>query len=230
MAKEQVPGKRKGIPQKTPKSPNKTKGISKTTTTINTKNEDRNKIKETANDDAFSEETVDVVTPSSSLETKKDDLVESDEDVVEKRSSSDEDEEEEQETLKSMKEKSKSGGVKNKGKKRSTKEDGESEEEENNDNNLYRFPMNRVSRIIKSENPDIKITQEAVFVINKATERFLQVFCREAYACAFLDNKKYTAYNHLSSVVSRRKRLKFLSDFIPEKVKAEDALALISKE
>lgn len=34
---------------------------------------------------------------------------------------------------------------------------------------LYKIPMSRVSRIIKSEDPNIRITQEAIFIINKAS-------------------------------------------------------------
>nr|GMD64516.1 ABC transporter F family member 4 [Ipomoea batatas] len=76
---------------------------------------------------------------------------------------------------------------------------------------LYTFPMSRISRMIKSENSKIKMSQEATFVINKATEKFLELFCKEAYACAFLDRKSHVGYNHLSSVVSKRQRFDFLS-------------------
>ncbi|XP_071721155.1 uncharacterized protein [Rutidosis leptorrhynchoides] len=89
---------------------------------------------------------------------------------------------------------------------------------------LYQIPMNRVSRIIKSEDANIRITQDAVYVINKASEKFLQLLTTEAFASAFLDRKKNIDYKCLSSVVSKRRRLDFLSDFVPEKVKVEDAL------
>ncbi|KAK3043828.1 hypothetical protein RJ639_000527 [Escallonia herrerae] len=100
--------------------------------------------------------------------------------------------------------------------------------EEKKESVLYTFPMQRVNRMIKGENPDIRITQEAVFLINKASEKFLQLFCTEAYACSFLDKKNHIAYKHLSSVVGKRRRFDFLSDFVPEKVKAEDALKEVS--
>ncbi|XP_076918053.1 DNA polymerase II subunit B3-1-like [Bidens hawaiensis] len=88
----------------------------------------------------------------------------------------------------------------------------------------YQIPMSRVSRIIKTQDPSIRITQEAVYIINKASEKFLQVFTTEAYANAFLERNKCIDYKHLSSVVSKRRRFDFLSDFVPEKVKAEDAM------
>ncbi|PSR95180.1 Transcription factor C16C4.22 like [Actinidia chinensis var. chinensis] len=95
----------------------------------------------------------------------------------------------------------------------------------NESDDSHCFPTHRISRIIKSEDSDIRITQEAVFLVNKATEKFLELLCKEAYAGAFLDRKNQVWYEHLSSVVSKRKRFDFLSDFVPEKVKAEDALA-----
>ncbi|KAK4441165.1 hypothetical protein Salat_0451400 [Sesamum alatum] len=230
MAKKQVPAERTRS-KKNSKTHNlsKSKNTSRNSTTISAKNKSKNKIRKTANDDASSEETEVPAVPSSSTESQNDEVVESseaaEEDEVSERSQSDEDEKEEKKKPKSIKKKGKSKDVKNKGKRRSRKAAEEEEEEEKRENALYRFPMNRVSRIIKSENSDLRISQEAVFLINRASEKFLQLFCREAYACAFLDRKNYTAYNHLSSVVSKRKRFDFLSDFIPEKLKAEDALA-----
>ncbi|KAI3511767.1 hypothetical protein L1887_18925 [Cichorium endivia] len=109
---------------------------------------------------------------------------------------------------------------KNQKKKKKVKE----EIDEKDSSSLYQIPMNRVSRIIKVEDPNVRITQDAVFIINKASEKFLELFTTEAYASAFLDRKKHIGYKHLSSVVSKRRRFDFLSDFVPEKVKAEDAL------
>ncbi|KAK6144451.1 hypothetical protein DH2020_021271 [Rehmannia glutinosa] len=233
MAKKQVPAQRTRNKENS-KIPKKSKSKNKNSTAIDTKNNNksRNKISKTANDDASSEETEVPVVPSSSTESQNDDVVESseaEEDGVDERSPTDEDEKEEKKKPKGNKKKSNKEDEKHKGKKRSKKEEDESEAEEKSENALYRFPMNRVSRIIKSDNSDLRISQEAVFLINRASEKFLQLFCREAYACSFLEDKNYTAYNHLSSVVAKRRRFDFLSDFVPEKVKAEDALAQISE-
>ncbi|XP_047317234.1 uncharacterized protein LOC124920725 [Impatiens glandulifera] len=89
---------------------------------------------------------------------------------------------------------------------------------------MYSFPMHRVSRMIKADDPDIRITQEAVFLINKASEKFLKLFTKEGYAFSSLEKKKHVEYKHLSSVVCKKRRFDFLSDFVPEKVKAENAL------
>ncbi|KAH6814624.1 hypothetical protein C2S51_023642 [Perilla frutescens var. frutescens] len=230
MAKKQLPLERNRNPNKNSKSPHKSK--TKNSPKINSKN--RSKITETANGDASREATELAIVPFSSVESENDEVAESsdaEDDGVERRSSSDEEEEEEEreKTPKSVGKKGKKDDAKSKGKKRSRKGEDESEAEEKTENALYTFPMNRITRMIKREIPDIKISQEAVFLINRASEKFLHVFCKEAYASAFLDKKKHTAYNHLSSVVSKRKRFQFLSDFVPEKVKAQDALAQVEE-
>ncbi|CAL8161321.1 unnamed protein product [Prunus armeniaca] len=110
-------------------------------------------------------------------------------------------------------------------KKRKQKQEEEEEVEEKEEVKSYTFPMERVKRIIRSEDSEMRISHDAVFLVNKATEKFLQKFCEDAHACCVKDRKKSLAYKHLSSVVSKRKRYDFLSDYVPEKVKAEDALA-----
>ncbi|KAB1226437.1 DNA polymerase epsilon subunit 4 [Morella rubra] len=90
---------------------------------------------------------------------------------------------------------------------------------------MHRFPMHRMKTIIRGEDSDLRVTQEALFILNKATEKFLEQFTKDAYGCCVQDRKKSIAYKHLSSVVGKRRRYDFLSDFVPEKIKAEDALS-----
>lgn len=129
-------------------------------------------------------------------------------------------------------------GVSKKTKKR--KQDNQVESKSNNNNNARfvekfeataasascSFPMKRAWRLVRGEagNADIRTTNEAVFLINKASEMFLQRFAQEAYSNAPRDRKRSITYHHLSSTVCNGKRYEFLSDFVPEKVKAEDAL------
>ncbi|KAL9254438.1 DNA polymerase II subunit B3-1-like protein [Drosera capensis] len=89
------------------------------------------------------------------------------------------------------------------------------------------FPVSRVDRIVRSEGAasEFRITSEAVFLIKNATEKFLEAFSADSYASAIRDRKKSLGYKHLSTVVSKEKRFDFLSDFVPEKVKAEKALS-----
>ncbi|KAL6575832.1 hypothetical protein OROHE_000813 [Orobanche hederae] len=234
MAKKQVPAERSPTHENS-KTPKKNKIKSRTSTTIDAKNKNksRNKVSKTVADLAFSEENEVLVAPSSSTEFENDGAVESSKTVkdrADERSLIDKvvtaEKKKPKSNKHSIKRKSEKEESANMRKKRSKKEDEiESDVEEKSDNARYRFPMNRVSRIIKSSNPDVKISQEAVFLINRASEKFLEVFSSEAYACSFLEGKTFTAYNHLSSVVAKQKQFNFLSDFVPEKVKAEDALA-----
>ncbi|XP_020214120.2 DNA polymerase epsilon subunit C [Cajanus cajan] len=86
------------------------------------------------------------------------------------------------------------------------------------------FPMNRIRTMIKGEDPDMRVSQEALLAINNAVEKFLEQFTQDAYASCVQDRKKSLHYKHLAHVVSKQRRYDFLSDFVPEKVKAEDAL------
>ncbi|WCJ41043.1 nuclear factor Y subunit C10 [Euphorbia peplus] len=98
------------------------------------------------------------------------------------------------------------------------------QEEGDDDGTFCKFPMARIKRIIKSEDPSLQLPQDVVFLVNKATEKFVEQFCEEAYDCSVQDRKKALAYKHLSSVVSKSKRFDFLSDYVPVKLKAEVAL------
>ncbi|XVE59809.1 hypothetical protein DITRI_Ditri05aG0076700 [Diplodiscus trichospermus] len=98
------------------------------------------------------------------------------------------------------------------------------ENEEEEVAKMCRFPMNRIKRIIKSEDFRMALSQDVVFLVNKATEKFLKQFCEDGYKCSVKDHKKSLSYKHLSTVVHERSRYDFLSDYVPEKIKAEDAL------
>jgi DNA polymerase epsilon subunit 4/chromatin accessibility complex protein 1 len=87
-----------------------------------------------------------------------------------------------------------------------------------------KFPMNRIRRIMRSDNSAPQIMQDAVFLVNKATEMFIERFSEEAYDSSVKDKKKFIHYKHLSSVVSNDQRYEFLADSVPEKLKAEAAL------
>ncbi|ESQ36096.1 hypothetical protein EUTSA_v10008787mg [Eutrema salsugineum] len=92
------------------------------------------------------------------------------------------------------------------------------------DAKTIRFPMNRIRRIMRSDNTAPQIMQDAVFLVNKATELFIERFSEEAYESSVQDKKKFIHYKHLSSVVSNEERYEFLADCVPEKLKAEVAL------
>ncbi|XP_050217941.1 DNA polymerase II subunit B3-1 [Mercurialis annua] len=100
-------------------------------------------------------------------------------------------------------------------------------EEDGEDETLCSFPMSRIRRIIKAEDDSSKLPQHVVYLVNKATEMFVEQFVEKAYECAARDKKKTLAYKYLSSVVGKQRRFDFLSDFVPEQLKAEEALGQI---
>ncbi|KAL8140454.1 hypothetical protein V2J09_006475 [Rumex salicifolius] len=126
-----------------------------------------------------------------------------------------------------MKPKQKNDGKKQVGKdgKKELKKKKKEEDKEEEASAGCRFPVSRVDRIIRSEGSDYRITHEAVFLINKASEKFLEIFCGDSYKCAAHDRKSYVSYKHLSTAVTKDLRFDFLSDYVPEKVKADKALA-----
>ncbi|KAJ3678448.1 hypothetical protein LUZ60_002251 [Juncus effusus] len=87
-----------------------------------------------------------------------------------------------------------------------------------------KLPMTRVWKMIHTQDLGAKTTNESVFLITKASEMFLEKFAEDAYKNRGKERKKMLHYNHLASVVSNQKRYEFLSDFVPEKIRAEDAL------
>ncbi|CAH8251533.1 unnamed protein product [Arabidopsis lyrata] len=113
----------------------------------------------------------------------------------------------------------KSGGVPTKTSKNREEDDGGVE-----DAKMFKFPMNRIRRIMRIDNSAPQIMQDAVFLVNKATEMFIKRFSEEAYDSSVQDKKKFIHYKHLSSVVSNDERYEFLADSVPEKLKAEAAL------
>ncbi|GLU19006.1 hypothetical protein SLE2022_352770 [Rubroshorea leprosula] len=132
-------------------------------------------------------------------------------------------EREEERSMKTKNQRNKSPKPK-KRKQKGGEEEEDDDDEQKEEAKLCRFPMNRIKRIIKSGDCNKGITQDAIFLVNKATEKFLERFCEDAYHFTVKDRRKSLGYKHLSSVVSKQKRYEFISDFVPEKVKAEDAL------
>ncbi|KAJ4848911.1 hypothetical protein Tsubulata_025474 [Turnera subulata] len=113
-------------------------------------------------------------------------------------------------------------------KKKRTKERAAADEDSDagEDSTTCRFPMARVKRIMKSDGcSDLLLSNDAVFLVNKAVEKFLERFSEDGFKCSVRDRKKSLGYKHLATVVSKQSRFDFLSDYVPEKIKAEDALA-----
>ncbi|XP_062209485.1 DNA polymerase II subunit B3-1-like isoform X1 [Phragmites australis] len=86
------------------------------------------------------------------------------------------------------------------------------------------FAMARVRQLMRAEDATIRPSNEAVFLINKASELFLEKFVEDAYRNALRNRQKSIIYDNLSTAVCKQKGFEFLSDFVPQRVTAEDAL------
>ncbi|KAF5182750.1 Late embryogenesis abundant (LEA) protein-like protein [Thalictrum thalictroides] len=87
---------------------------------------------------------------------------------------------------------------------------------------------NGEGREVVVERPDntnsVKLTVTGLLEVN-VKEQFLDLFCEDVYANVAQERRKAVDYKHISSAVSKGKRYDFLSDFVPEKIRVEDALS-----
>ncbi|KAF2075805.1 hypothetical protein CYY_002888 [Polysphondylium violaceum] len=80
------------------------------------------------------------------------------------------------------------------------------------------LPIARVRRIMKSDK-DVKIiSADALFLVTKSTEMFLDYLVKEAYKKTTGDSRKILSYKDLAAAVGDIDSLEFLDDIIPEKV------------
>ncbi|KAI4385506.1 hypothetical protein MLD38_003524 [Melastoma candidum] len=99
------------------------------------------------------------------------------------------------------------------------------EKADTKDTRSCRLPLNRVRTMVRSDDPNIRVTNESYFLICKATEYFIEQLCDDAFSLAASHGlKKLLKYDHLASLVYNMDRYDFLSDYVPLKIKAKDAL------
>eukprot|EP01132_Coremiostelium_polycephalum_P000963 gene963-1226_t len=79
------------------------------------------------------------------------------------------------------------------------------------------LPIARVKRIMKHDKDVKHISNDALMLIAKSTELFLDYIVKEAYKKTSSEKKKILSYKDLSSTVKDLDNLEFLSDIIPEK-------------
>ncbi|KAJ1502945.1 hypothetical protein HMI54_014832 [Coelomomyces lativittatus] len=77
------------------------------------------------------------------------------------------------------------------------------------------FPLSRIRNLIK-EDEDIKhITNDAVFIVSKAAELFLQKFSWTVYEVANSDKRKIIQYKDLVYAIDTVDEYFFLEDIVP---------------
>nr|XP_023918927.1 uncharacterized protein LOC112030471 isoform X2 [Quercus suber]POF02318.1 nuclear transcription factor y subunit c-4 [Quercus suber] len=193
-------------PKNTPKKKNKTTSTTKGNPEKNNNNNNKKKVSNGTVSDSSSDV---IIIPSSSIEFGQDEKRKPDKSSGANKRTADAD----------------TKSKKHKQKKQKRQEEDVNDVVDKEEAKTHRFPMNRIKTILRSQDSDLRITHEALFLVNKATEKFLEEFTKDAHACCVQDHKKSLAYKHLSSVVCKTRSFDFLSDFVPEKLKAKDALA-----
>lgn len=89
------------------------------------------------------------------------------------------------------------------------------------------FPLSRIKTIMKSAPDSLNISQESVFVVEKASELLVSYLITEAHKHS--SGKKLVTYKDLATVVNSEENLEFLRDIIPQKIKLGDYLDILAK-
>nr|XP_023919537.1 uncharacterized protein LOC112031090 isoform X2 [Quercus suber] len=190
-------------PKNTPKKKNKTTS----TTKGNPEKNNNNNNKKVSNGTVSDSSSDVIIIPSSSIESGQDEKQKPDKSSGANKRTADAD----------------TKSKKHKQKKQKRQEEDVNDVVDKEEAKTHRFPMNRIKTILRSQDSDLRITHEALFLVNKATEKFLEEFTKDAHACCVQDHKKSLAYKHLcTSMLPLCKRFE---NFVPEKLKAKDALA-----
>lgn len=87
-------------------------------------------------------------------------------------------------------------------------------------NRLLQLPVARVKTIMKSS-PDLgNVSQEAYFLITRATECFVQHMAKQAYKSS--GDSDTVQYKHLANIVESNDNLEFLEEIIPQKITVKE--------
>ncbi|RUS82765.1 hypothetical protein EGW08_009465 [Elysia chlorotica] len=79
---------------------------------------------------------------------------------------------------------------------------------------LFKLPLSRIRGIMKTD-PDVKIaSQDAVIILAKAAELFIQSISRDAAERTLRDKKKTVLRKHLDDVLDTKDRYAFLEGVI----------------
>lgn len=82
--------------------------------------------------------------------------------------------------------------------------------EEEKSEKLVKLPLSRIKSIIKMD-PDVNLaSQEAVFLITKSTELFIESLARESYSHTALAKKKTVQRKDIDAAISSSDSLLFL--------------------
>uniref|UniRef100_A0A1B6LUM2 Chromatin accessibility complex protein 1 n=1 Tax=Graphocephala atropunctata TaxID=36148 RepID=A0A1B6LUM2_9HEMI len=89
------------------------------------------------------------------------------------------------------------------------------------------LPISRIRTIMKSS-PDVEnISQDALYLITRATELFIQYLARESYK---LCETKELDYKQLAEVVQTSDNMMFLREILPRKITVKEYKSIMEKK
>ncbi|EGC32707.1 hypothetical protein DICPUDRAFT_155311 [Dictyostelium purpureum] len=80
------------------------------------------------------------------------------------------------------------------------------------------LPIARIKRIMKNDKDVKLISSDALMLVTKSTELFLDYFCKEAYKKTKSQGRKILSYKDISSAIKDIENLTFLTEIVPEKI------------
>ncbi|XP_004209074.1 chromatin accessibility complex protein 1 isoform X1 [Hydra vulgaris] len=92
-------------------------------------------------------------------------------------------------------------------------------------NRLLQLPLARVKTIMKTSPDLLNVSQEAYFLVTRATELFVEYIAKEVHKVSA--DKKKLDYKLLSEIVADTECLEFLEEIVPKKIKMSEYWAKI---
>ncbi|KAJ1914600.1 hypothetical protein H4219_004709 [Mycoemilia scoparia] len=92
------------------------------------------------------------------------------------------------------------------------------------------LPAARVKKIVKEDRDIVACSQDALFLISKATELFIESLMHESFEFSRLDKRKTVQYKDMAKAVQSIEPYDFLSDVIPPTVPIRKAVKEAEKK
>ena len=86
------------------------------------------------------------------------------------------------------------------------------------------FPLAKVKRLIKATSPNLNVSSEALSMITRACECFVETLGRSSAAVAAVSSRKTVLLKDMAEATRRDDRFLFCREFVPVPVTIEEAL------
>jgi histone H3/H4 len=86
------------------------------------------------------------------------------------------------------------------------------------------FPLAKVKRLIKATSPNLNVSSEALSMITRACECFVETLGRSSAAVAAVSSRKTVLLKDMAEATRRDDRFLFCREFVPVPITFEEAL------